>query len=146
MQWWAWIAAGAILLGSELAFVDAQFYLVFLGSASLIVGFFTLAGLAPAVWLQWATFTALAVVSMVGFRRRVYERMRRNLPVMDRGPEGEEVTLGADLEPGATCRVDHRGSTWSAINSGLSVIPAGARARIERVEGLTLVVHALAER
>jgi len=29
MEWWAWIAVGAILLVSELAFVDAQFYLVF---------------------------------------------------------------------------------------------------------------------
>ena len=45
MQWWAWIAVGAILLGSELAFVDAQFYLVFIGAAALVVGFLDLAGL-----------------------------------------------------------------------------------------------------
>ena len=36
MEWWAWIAAGAILLGSELAFVDAQFYLVFVGASALV--------------------------------------------------------------------------------------------------------------
>ena len=45
MQWWAWIAVGAILLGSELAFVDAQFYLVFIGASALVVGFLDLAGL-----------------------------------------------------------------------------------------------------
>ncbi len=39
MQWWAWIAVGAILLGSELALVDAQFYLVFIGASALVVGF-----------------------------------------------------------------------------------------------------------
>jgi len=53
MQWWAWIAVGAILLGSELAFVDAQFYLVFVGAAALVVGFLSLARADLAVWLQW---------------------------------------------------------------------------------------------
>jgi len=142
MQWWAWIAVGAVLLGSELTFVDAQFYLVFVGAAALIVGFSSLADPALALWLQWVIFAVLAVVSMVGFRRRIYERMRRKLPIMRSGPAGEVVTLEAALLPGETCRIEYRGSSWSAINCGASVIPAGARARIERVEGLTLVVHA----
>src|SRR6202521_4876145 len=88
MQWWAWIAVGAVLLGSELAFVDAQFYLVFVGAAALVVGFLSLARADLAVWLQWLIFAALAVSSMVGFRRRIYERMRRNLPIMRRRPAG----------------------------------------------------------
>ncbi|HWJ36472.1 MAG TPA: NfeD family protein [Steroidobacteraceae bacterium] len=142
MQWWAWIAVGAILLGSELAFVDAQFYLVFVGAAALVVGFLDLAGFSVGVWLQWVIFTALAVVSMVGFRRRIYERMRRNLPIMKSDPAGEVVIVTAPLPPGETCRIEYRGSSWSAINGGNSIIAAGARARIERVDGLTLVVHA----
>jgi membrane protein implicated in regulation of membrane protease activity len=142
MQWWAWIAVGAILLGSELAFVDAQFYLVFVGAAALAVGFLSLAGADLAVWLQWLIFTVLAAVSMVGFRRRIYERMRRTLPIMRSGPAGEVVTLAAELPPGETCRIEYGGSSWNAINGGTSVIAAGARARIERVDGLTLVVHA----
>jgi membrane protein implicated in regulation of membrane protease activity len=142
MQWWAWIAVGAILLGSELAFVDAQFYLVFVGAAALVVGFLDLAGFSLGVWLQWVIFTALAVVSMVGFRRRIYERMRRNLPIMKSGPAGEVVIVTAPLPPGETCRIEYRGSSWSALNGGNSIIAAGARARIERVDGLTLVVHA----
>jgi membrane protein implicated in regulation of membrane protease activity len=142
MQWWAWIAVGAILLGSELAFVDAQFYLVFVGAAALVVGFLDLAGISLGVWLQWVIFTALAAVSMVGFRRRIYERMRRNLPIMRSGPAGEVVIVTAPLPPGETCRIEYRGSSWSAINGGNSIIAAGARARIERVDGLTLIVHA----
>jgi membrane protein implicated in regulation of membrane protease activity len=142
MQWWAWIAVGAILLGSELAFVDAQFYLVFVGAAALVVGFLSLTGADLAVWLQWLIFTVLAAVSMVGFRRRIYERMRRTLPIMRSGPAGEVVTLAAELPPGEMCRVEYCGSSWNAINGGTSVIAAGARARIERVDGLTLVVHA----
>jgi membrane protein implicated in regulation of membrane protease activity len=141
MQWWAWIAVGAILLGSELTFVNAQFYLVFVGASALVVGILALAGAATADWLQWLIFAALAVTSLLTFRGRVYERMRRKLPVMRSGPAGEIVTLPLELPPGETCRLEYRGSSWSAINAGESVIAAGSRARVERVDGLTLVVR-----
>jgi membrane protein implicated in regulation of membrane protease activity len=141
MEWWAWIAVGAILLVSELAFVDAQFYLVFVGASALVVGFLDLAGLLPAVWMQWLLFSALAAFSMVTFRRRIYDRMRRKLPDMKQGPVGETVVLPAALPPGETCRLEYCGSSWSAVNGGQSLIAAGQRARIDRVNGLTLVVH-----
>jgi membrane protein implicated in regulation of membrane protease activity len=141
MQWWAWIAVGAILLGSELTFVNAQFYLVFVGASALVVGILALAGAATADWLQWLIFAALAVTSLFTFRGRVYERMRRTLPVMRSGPAGEIVTLPLELPPGETCRLEYRGSSWSAINAGEAVIAAGTRARVERVDGLTLVVR-----
>jgi hypothetical protein len=141
MQWWAWIAIGAILLGSELTLVNAQFYLVFLGISAFIVGILQVSGLVNADWLQWAIFAVLAVVSMFTFRKRVYERMRHALPPMRSGPAGETITLPTGLSPGETCRLEYRGSSWSAINGGKSVIEAGSSARIERVDGLTLVVH-----
>jgi membrane protein implicated in regulation of membrane protease activity len=141
MQWWAWIAVGAILLGSELAFVDAQFYLVFVGASAFVVGLLELAGLELAMWLQWLIFAVLAATSMLTFRRRIYERMRRGLPAVKGGPAGETVTVAVALPPGETCRLEYRGGSWSAINGGKSVIPAGSQARIARVDGLTLVVH-----
>jgi membrane protein implicated in regulation of membrane protease activity len=141
MEWWAWIAVGAILLGSELAFVDAQFYLVFVGASAFVVGMLRIAGLELAVWLQWLIFAVLAATSMLTFRRRIYERMRRGLPAMRGGPAGEIVTLPMELPPGETCRLEYRGGSWTAINGGKAVIAAGSRARIERVDGLTLVVH-----
>jgi membrane protein implicated in regulation of membrane protease activity len=141
MQWWAWIAVGAILLGSELAFVDAQFYLVFVGASAFVVGMLQLTGLELAMWLQWLIFAVLAAASMLTFRRRIYERMRRGLPAMKGGPAGEIVTLPIELPPGETCRLEYRGGSWSAVNGGHAVIAAGARARIARVDGLTLVVH-----
>jgi len=141
MEWWAWIAVGAVLLGSELGFVDAQFYLVFVGASALVVGTLDLAGLLPAVWMQWLLFGILAVFSMVTFRRRIYERMRRKLPAMKQGPVGETVVMPAALPPGETCRLEYCGSSWNAVNGGQSLIAAGQRARIDRVNGLTLVVH-----
>ena len=141
MPWWAWMAVGAILLGSEMTLVNAQFYLVFIGSAALVVGLMDLAGLHAADWLQWTIFALLATVSMVAFRRRVYERMRGQLPAVSAVPKGEVVIMPTALQPGESCRLEYRGSSWSAVNEGQSVIDAGARARIQRVDGLTLVVH-----
>jgi membrane protein implicated in regulation of membrane protease activity len=141
MEWWAWIAVGAVLLGSELAFVDAQFYLVFVGASALVVGLLQVTGLDLAAWLQWLIFAVLAVASLITFRRRIYDRMRRKLPPLKGGPAGEVVTLPADLSPGEGCRLEFRGCSWSAVNGGKTPIAAGAKARIERVDGLTLVVH-----
>jgi membrane protein implicated in regulation of membrane protease activity len=141
MMWWAWIAVGAILLVSELGFVDAQFYLVFVGASALVVGLLDLAGMLPADWMQWLLFAVLALFSMVVFRRRIYARMRRKLPDMKQGPVGETVVLPAALPPGETCRLEYCGSSWSALNGGTSAIAARQRARIDRVNGLTLVVH-----
>jgi len=111
------------------------------GASAIVVGLLQLAGLPLAPWLQWLIFAALAAASMLVFRRRIYERMRRNLPAIKGGPAGEIVTLPQELPPGETCRLEYRGSSWSAVNGGKAVIAAGAKARIERVDGLTLVVH-----
>ena len=141
MEWWAWIAIGAILLGSELAFVDVQFYLVFVGASAFVVGLLQLTGLNMAPWLQCLLVAALAVISGFTFRRRIYDRLRRGLPAMKGGPAGEIVILPTTLPPGETCRLEYRGGSWSAINGSEAEIAAGAKARIQRVDGLTLVVH-----
>jgi membrane protein implicated in regulation of membrane protease activity len=87
MTWWGWAIAGAILLGAELFFVSAQFYLVFVGSAAILVGLVTLV-LPLAEWLQWALFALLAIASMVTFRSRIYQRFRGATPAPATGPQG----------------------------------------------------------
>lgn len=141
MQWWAWIAVGAVLLGAEMSVVNAQFYLVFVGASAFVVGVLMRAGIVHADWLQWLIFLVLAVLTMTTFRKRIYERMRRNLPPLKGGPAGETIVVPAELAPGGTCRVEFRGSSWSAVNGGHASIAAGSTARIVRVEALTLVVH-----
>ena len=141
MQWWAWIAVGAVLLGSELAFIDAQFYLVFVGGSAIIVGFLSLTGVLPELWMQWALFGVLAVVLVLVFRRRIYALLRKNIPDMEYGPVGGTLVLPTALQPGDSCRLEYCGSSWNATNGGGSAILAGQTARIDRVNGLTLVVH-----
>lgn len=143
MPWWLWLVVGIGLLGVEMFVIDAQFYLVFLGAAAAIVGLLGLAGLTLPDWAQWLTFALLAIVAMLTFRRRIYELVRaRSGHVEQRLTLGDRIVVPVRLEPGQTCRVDYRGSTWSARNSDEQVIEAGREARIAQVDGLTLQLKA----
>ncbi|MDH3519541.1 MAG: hypothetical protein OEM49_03715 [Myxococcales bacterium] len=71
MPWWGWISVAALLLTAELACVDAEFYLVFLGVAALIVGLAGIAGAESPGWLQWLAFAALSVASMLALATRI---------------------------------------------------------------------------
>jgi len=62
MPWWAWIVLGIGLLAVELFFVDAQFYLVFIGLSAAAVGLLGLAGVHLPEWSQWLAFAVLALV------------------------------------------------------------------------------------
>jgi len=131
---------GAILFGAELALIDAQFYLVFVGSAAIIVGLVA-AALAVPQWAQWALFAMLAIGSMVLFRDRIYRKLRGHAPEVHTGPGGGELTLPASLAPGESCQTEHAGSFWTVQNASEVPLPSGARVRIARVKGLTLLVH-----
>jgi len=140
MSWWGWIIAGAILLGAELAFVNAQFYLVFIGSAAILTGLATRV-LPVAPWVQWALFAILAIVSMVTFRNRLYHRFNRAWPKVDTGPAGGLITLPVALGAGESCQAEYGGAFWTVRNDSDTPIPSGSRARIARVQDLTLLVR-----
>lgn len=140
MTWWGWIITGAILLGAELSFVNAQFYLVFVGSAAIVAGAITALTPTPA-WAQWALFAVLALVSMVTFRSRVYQKFRGTFPTVHTGPAaGGSLTLQVTLAPGDSCQAEYGGSFWTVRNDSDTPIPSGARARITTVRDLTLFV------
>jgi membrane protein implicated in regulation of membrane protease activity len=140
MTWWGWIIGGAILLGAELAFVNAQFYLVFIGSAAILVGLATLV-MSLAEWLQWGLFAVLAIVSMVTFRSRIYHRFHGELPTVSTGPAGGLITLKVPLGAGESCQAEYGGSFWTVCNDSDTPIASGGRARIVSVRGLTLLVR-----
>ena len=141
MTWWGWVIAGAILFGAEMSFVSAQFYLVFIGSAAILVGLATL--IVPlAEWLQWGLFAALAVVSMVTFRSRIYQRFHGSAPSVKTGPRGGIITLPVALNAGDSCQAEYGGSYWTVRNDGDTPLAAGSQARVVSVQNLTLLVRA----
>jgi len=131
---------GVILFGAELTFIDAQFYLVFVGSASIIVGLIV-ATVAVENWAQWALFALLSIGSMALFRGRIYRRLRGHPPEVHTGPGGGALTLPMALVPGESCQAEHAGSFWTVQNDSAVPLPSGARVRIVRVQGLTLLVR-----
>ena len=141
MSWWGWIIAGAILLGAELAFVNAQFYLVFIGSAAIVVGLITSVAPALASWAQWAIFGVLAIISMVTFRSRIYRKLRGQVPPVHTGPAGGVMTLRVSLAAAESCQAEHGGTFWTVRNDSDTPIPSGTRVRIVSVNGLTLLVR-----
>jgi hypothetical protein len=134
---------GIGLLGVEMFVIDAQFYLVFIGLSAAIVGLLGLVGIDLPDWSQWLAFSVLSVVAMVAFRRRVYEMLRGSAGHVDeRLTIGDRVVVDARIEPGQTGRVEYRGSSWNARNTGAQAIEPGREAVISQVDGLTLHIKA----
>jgi hypothetical protein len=84
---------GVLLLGAELFIVQADFFLVFLGIAAILAGLLAFAVPAVPEWGQWLVFAALALISMVFFRKRVYRLLRREVPDMANDMLREELHL-----------------------------------------------------
>lgn len=138
MPWWGWLVIGALLFGAEMFVIDAQFFLVFFGIAAALVGLAGAMGLEWSPAAQWLLFALLSVVAMLGFRERVYKKLRRP-PVADVQEPwtlGDRVLLTTPLDPGASCRVEYRGSTWNARN--IDHTPLQGEAEIAAVDNLTL--------
>jgi membrane protein implicated in regulation of membrane protease activity len=140
MPWWGWMIFGAFLLGSELLAIDAAFYLVFIGFAAILTGVTELIGLELEFWAQWVLFAGLSLVSMVLFRKQVYEKIRGGGIGFDASPTGDILKLKQTLQPGDSCRMAHRGTTWKILNQSSETIEKGSSVQVASVEGLTLVI------
>jgi membrane protein implicated in regulation of membrane protease activity len=135
----------AMLLAFELFVVDAQFYLVFLGVSAALVGLISLVDGDILPWQQWLAFAGLSIATMLAFRDRVYQLVRKRTGhVAQPLTLGDRVVIPVRLEPGQTCRAQYRGSSWTARNVDQQPIDAGKEAVIAHVDGLTLHVRAIA--
>ena len=54
--------------------------------------------------------------------------------------EGENINISVELEPGAEGREEYRGTKWTVRNVGSESLAQGSRARVVKVDGLTLHV------
>ncbi len=144
MPWWGWIIFGALMLGSELMFIDAAFYLVFIGLAAIITGLAGLLGLGLEYWAQLILFAGLSLVAMVLFRKQLYEKLRGGSSAgYQTGPAGETIKLDQNLAPGDSDRFSYRGTTWTIMNMGAEAMSSGENVRIHSVDGLTLKIEKL---
>jgi membrane protein implicated in regulation of membrane protease activity len=79
---------------------------------------------------------------MLLFRQRVYRALRpQQVPGIKADYVGDELDLPVALAPGASCRMELRGTTWELRNAGAAMLPAGARVRVTAVTGVELRVE-----
>lgn len=139
MTWWLWAFLGLFLLGSEIL-TPGGFYMLFFGIGALVVGALVGLGMVQSEWMSWLLFSVFSVASLVILRpplRRLMTGDRGNVsPVDTMG--GETAIVLDDLPPGATGKVECRGSTWNAHNAGDKPLLKGQRSRVKRVDGITL--------
>jgi inner membrane protein len=141
MAWWGWCVIGTLLLCAELFAIDAQYYLIFIGAGAIVVGLVGMIGIELPAWTQWMLFAALSITAMFTVRRQLYEKLRARPLGRVESDVDRRVLVPQDLAPDRSCRVEYRGSGWTAVNVGDKVIPAGTEVRIESVDGLTLNVR-----
>ena len=141
MPWWGWVIIGTLLFSAELFAIGAGFYLVFIGAGAITVGVVMLFGINLPVWGQVLLFAILSIASMLLLRRQLYEKLRFRTPDPVDSLVGDRVIMSDYLAPGESCRTQHRGSTWTAVNVGNKPIAAGDSASIGSIDGFTLNVE-----
>jgi len=83
------------------------------------------------------------VVLLVGFRARVYGRMR-GAGASAPGHEnivGEIAIVRSDIGPGVLGLAELRGASWTARNVGSGVLQNGERVEVVKVAGLVIDVR-----
>ena len=137
MPWWAWLVMGFAMLASEML-APGGFYLLFVGLGAIAVGLLALADLAGPAWVQWLLFSAISVAAVLTLLRQ--GRSAPSTGRLDRGLVGGTVVLTTAIEPGGAGQAEFRGSVWRVDNAGREPLEAGARCRVDEVNGITLTV------
>src|SRR5262245_23538124 len=144
MTWWLWVLVGLALLALEML-TPGGFVALFFGAAAVFVGTLGGLGLDMPGWLEFLLFSILSIVTLLFLRGPLLRRMHPPQPAGGTRVDslvGEAATLVDDIAPGALGKVELRGTAWTARNDGAGALRRGERARVVRVEGLTLWIRA----
>ena len=142
LSWWMWMILGLVLLACEML-TPGLFYCMFLGISALLAGL--AAWMAPNLpeWVPWVLFSIFSAVSLAFFRKPLMEKFKLSGKHGHKVDSlvGETALALEEIGPGAIGKVELRGASWTAQNSGNQPIQRSARPKVERVEGLTLYVR-----
>jgi membrane protein implicated in regulation of membrane protease activity len=141
VTWWMWVLFGLLLMLGEVL-TPGGFFILFFGVGAVLVGFLGAFGLGFSLHLQILFFLALSVLSLVLFRKPMMRRFHRAAPdVAVDSLVGETAIALEDIAVNGVGRAELRGTTWNARNSGGAHIARSQRCRVEKVEGLLLLIR-----
>lgn len=139
MPWWGWITLGGLLLIAELVGGGAL-YMLFVGVAAVLVGILVVLFPDLPLWSHWPVFAVLALGLLVGLRRHAHARINRSGGF--ESITGEFALVIDEIAPSGYGQASLHGAKWEARNLGTRTLTDGQRARVERVDGLTLYLRA----
>lgn len=117
------------------------FYFLFFGLSAFVVALLAGLDVGPD-WLLFLVFSVVSVLSLLLFRgplmRRFKSSERTGHPVDSIA--GEIAILKADLPARAQGQAELRGTVWNAENASDQAMRQGERCRVQRVDGLKLIV------
>jgi len=139
--WWFWLVAGLILMLAELL-LPTGFFLFFFGAGSVATALLACFGLLSSFVSQGLTFIGVSLLCLALLRKPLLAKFHfRNQPHAVDSLVGQTAKALEAIAPQAIGKVELRGSSWSALNTGSVLIALDARCRVENVEGLTLHVR-----
>ena len=121
--------------------IEPGFYLFFLGLSAICLGLLGLSPVSIPIWGQWLLFSAIAAALLALFQSRLRMIQGRSTPELSEGVVGEFAVVVEAIEPGQLGRVELRGTTWTAKNTGDEILHPEMRARVESMSGLTVLVR-----
>ena len=140
LTWWTWLIVGLVLMVAELL-IPTGFFLFFFGIAGVATAFLALLGVSsfPVQGLGFIGISLLCVILLrkpllakFHFRNRTHSSVDSLV--------GQTAKALEAIAPQAIGKVEMRGASWSALNTGSELIGLDVRCRVEKVEGLTLHV------
>jgi len=136
-----WLLAGLGLLVVEMA-TPGGLYFLFFAVAAFLVGLLSGMGVGPD-WLLLLIFSVVATGSLLLFRGPLLRRLKSSGSPGHtvENIAGETATLNADLAAEGTGQAELRGTVWSVRNVSTQPMRKGQRCKVERVDGLTLIVR-----
>jgi membrane protein implicated in regulation of membrane protease activity len=133
---------GLLLIALELA-ASGGFYIIFFGIAAVIISLMAALGADTPVWAELALFSVISVGSLLLFRSPLMRWMNiAGVGVDVDSLVGETGVVQQDIPAHGIGRVELRGSSWSARNNSATLLAAGRRVTVVRVERLMLIVEA----
>jgi membrane protein implicated in regulation of membrane protease activity len=142
IAWWHWLVLGLLLIGLEMA-ASGGFYIIFFGISAVVISLMAALGAETPVWAELLLFSVLSIGSLLFFR----SPLMRWMNIAGEGVDvdslvGETGVAQQDIPPNEIGRVELRGTSWSARNSGATLLAAGRRCIVVRVDRLMLIVEA----
>ncbi|MBE0656662.1 MAG: NfeD family protein [Bryobacteraceae bacterium] len=142
VPWWMWVVLGMVLLLGEVL-TPGGFFIIFFGAAAVVVGLLKALGLEMALSYELMLYAVLSVVGLLFFRKPLQQRFKQLTPnIAVDEMTGETGKAVEEIGAGATGKVELRGTTWNAKNSGEAALAKGVECVVEAVNGLTLTVRA----